>query len=66
MILQSEKAFVTCNYYISNGRIEKRRKILRAFHSQKDMFDNMRNLKGLPEFFKNVLREMGPGEDFNN
>ena len=58
IILQSEKAFVTCNYYISNGRIEKRRKILRAFHNQKDMFDNMRNLKGLPPFFKSVMESM--------
>lgn len=58
IILQSGKAFVTCNYYISDGRIEKRRKILRAFHCQKDMFDNVRNLKGLPVFFKSVLREM--------
>ncbi len=61
IILQSGKAFVTCNYYISNGRIEKRRKILRAFHCQKDMFDNVRNLNGLPAFFKSVLREMVEG-----
>lgn len=58
IILQSEKAFVTCNYYISDGRIEKRRRILRAFHCQKDMFENVRNLNGLPAFFKSVLREM--------
>lgn len=58
IILQSEKAFVTCNYYISNGHIEKRRRILRAFHCQKDMFENVRNLNGLPAFFKSVLREM--------
>ncbi len=58
IILQRGKAFVTCNYYISNGRIEKRRKILRAFHCEKDMFDNVRNLKGLPTFFRNVLKEM--------
>ncbi len=58
IILQRGKAFVTCNYYISNGRIEKRRKILRAFHCEEDMFDNVRNLKGLPTFFRNVLKEM--------
>ena len=29
IVLQHENAFVTCNYYISNGRIEKRKKILR-------------------------------------
>ena len=52
IILQSGKAFVTCNYYISDGRIEKRRRILRAFHSQKDMFDNVRNQNGLPAYFK--------------
>lgn len=58
IVLQSGKAFVTCNYYISNGHIEKRRKILRAFHCEKDMFDNMRNVKGVSEFFKNVLQGM--------
>lgn len=58
LLLQNDRAFVTCNYYISNGRIEKRRKILRACHSEKDMFHNMRNFKGLPEFFETVLREM--------
>lgn len=58
IILQSGKAFVTCNYYISDGRIEKRRRILRAFHRQKDMFDNVRNHNGLPAFFKSVLKEM--------
>lgn len=58
IILQSEKAFVTCNYYISIERIEKRRKILRASHCEKDMFDNIRNLNGLPAFFKNVLKNM--------
>lgn len=58
IVLGSGKAFVTCNYYISNGRIEKRRKILRAFHCEKDMFDNVRNLSGLPTFFKGVLKGM--------
>lgn len=58
IILQSEKAFVTCNYYISDGRIEKRRRILRALHRQKDMFENMRNLNGLPAFFRSVLKEI--------
>lgn len=31
IILQSGKAFVTCNYYISDGRIEKRRRILKVY-----------------------------------
>lgn len=55
ILLENDKAFVTCNYYISNGRIEKRRRILRAFHSDRDMFENVRNLKGIPVFFKKVL-----------
>lgn len=58
IILQSGKAFVTCNYYISVERIEKRKRILRASHFEKDIFDNMRNLNGLPVFFKNVLKEL--------
>lgn len=58
IVLQSGKAFVTCNYYISNDRIEKRSKILRAAHTEKEMFDNLQNLKGLPSFFKSVLKRM--------
>ena len=58
IILQNEKAFVTCNYYISNGRIEKRNKILRACHYEKDMFDNIRNYNGLPPFFNSILKGM--------
>jgi len=61
IVLQSGKAFVTCNYYISDGRIEKRRKILRAFHSEKDILENVRNFNGLPPFFKSVLKEMDFG-----
>ena len=33
-------------------------KVAPAFHNQKDMFDNMRNLKGLPPFFKSVMESM--------
>lgn len=35
IILQSGKAFVTCNYYISNGRIEKRRKNFKSISLSK-------------------------------
>ncbi len=55
IILENGKAFVTCNYYISDGRIEKRKRILRAFHNESEVYDNMRNFTGLPPFFKNVL-----------
>ncbi len=62
IILQSGKAFVTCNYYISNGHIEKRKKILRAYHFEDDMYENARNYVGLPAFFKDLLKRMGQGE----
>lgn len=62
IILDHDKAFVTCNYYISNGLIEKRKKILRAAHNGKeDMFRNMRNRKGAPLQLRQVLNGMVTG-----
>lgn len=59
IIFDYDRAFVTCNYYISNGVIEKRKKILRAAHNGgKDIFQNMRNRKGTPAHLRKVLKEM--------
>ena len=55
IVLQSGKPFVTCNYYISDGHIERRRKILRAGHCPEDMKYNAQNLKGLPPLLKEIL-----------
>lgn len=48
ILFEHDKAFVTCNYYIRNGLIEKRKKILRAAHNREDMLRNIRNRKGTP------------------
>ena len=45
IILENGRTFVTCNYYISNGYIEKRKEILRAAHSEKDVLKNLRNMR---------------------
>ena len=55
IILEHDKAFVTCNYYISNGHLEKRKKILRAAHTSEDVFKNSQMLKMAPPGIKAIL-----------
>lgn len=58
IIFEQDKIFATCNYYISDGEIEKREKILRAAHSERDVFDHIRNRKGVPARLRSVLEGM--------
>lgn len=59
IIFDYDRVFVTCNYYISNGVIEKRKKILRAAHNgEEGIFHNIRNRKGAPAQLRKVLKEM--------
>ncbi len=59
IILENDRAFVTCNYYISNGVIEKRKKLLRAAHNAgEDLFYNLRNRKGTPAQLRKALQCM--------
>lgn len=62
IIFEHDKIFLTCNYYISNGTIEKRKKILRAAHKGKDLFCNMRNKKGTPSLLREELAKMTEDE----
>lgn len=41
IILKNNGAFCTCNYYISNTRLEKRKRFLRAAHTRHDIADNI-------------------------
>ena len=56
ILLESDRAFVTCNYYISNGYLEKRKKILRAAHNEKEMFMNTRITGRTPKKIKEFLQ----------
>ena len=62
IILENGRTFVTSNYYISNGYIEKRKEILRAAHSEKDVFENLRNRRGTPAELRNILKGMADAE----
>lgn len=55
IILEHDKAFVTCNYYISNGHLEKRKKILKAAHTSEDAFKNSQMLKMAPPGIREIL-----------
>jgi hypothetical protein len=54
-LLGNGAPFVTCNYYIENGYIEKRPKILKAGHSYEDALRNMRQTAGLGARHKSSL-----------
>lgn len=55
ILLEKNKIFATSNYYISNGYIEKREKLLRAAHSKKDIFDNAIHAEGAPPKLREIL-----------
>lgn len=64
IILENDRAFVTCNYYMRNGVIEKRKKLLRAAHNAgEDLFHNIRNRKGTPARLKMALQSMTEGTE---
>ena len=48
IVLEYDKVFCTCNYFISRDYIEKRRNILRAAHNNQETNQNMRH-EGAPE-----------------
>lgn len=62
IILENGRTFVTCNYYISNGYIEKRKEILRAAHSEKDVLKNLRNMRGTQAELRTILKGMADAE----
>ncbi len=53
---------MTCNYYISNGYIEKRKEILRAAHSEKDVLKNLRNMRGTQAELRTILKGLADAE----
>lgn len=57
IILEHEKIFCTCNYYISTQYLEKRSKILRAAHNSEDAVKNL-NHKGAPEKIRECIDDM--------
>ena len=62
IILENGRTFVTCNYYISNGYIEKRKEILRAAHSEKDVLKNLRNMRGTQAELRTILKGLADAE----
>lgn len=58
IVMENDKVFMTCNYYISNGRSGKRKRILRAAHDAANMFEGFNDAAGLPQFFKELIREI--------
>lgn len=57
-ILQRDKAFVTRNYYITNGYIEKRVPILQAAHSFREAERKIVNYNGILRLHRDVLEEL--------
>lgn len=55
-LLENDCPFVTCNYYISNGYISKRLKLLRPMHSNKDFILKLRNETGISDKHRQELK----------
>ena len=55
-LLCNDAAFVTSNYFLSNGHVERRLKLLKAVHSNDSEFDkNMKKTSGLGAMHKTAL-----------
>lgn len=61
IILKSNGVFCTCNYYISNSCLEKRKRFIKAAHTRQDVVDNMGktvnatpNVKRIMESFNKI------------
>ena len=55
ILLEKDKIIVTANYFISNGYVEKRKRILRAAHDEKDMLYNMQCIRGTAAKHREML-----------
>lgn len=57
-ILQRDKMFITCNFMILNGYVARRNELLRATHTGLDTKNKVKNIKGLPKKFADVLKDL--------
>lgn len=58
ILLENNKIIITLNYYISNVHLEKRKPLIRAAHSIREVIQNIQNLNGLPPKLKEYLENM--------
>ena len=54
-LLQNDAIFVTSNYFLTNGYIERRAKLLKAGSTKEDMLRNWRQTAGLCANHKYIL-----------
>ena len=59
-LLTRNLLFVSTNYYLENGHVERRMKLLRAGHSTSDMKRNIANTAGLAYRHKLILNRYAP------
>ena len=57
IVLQNNKVFCTSNYYVSRTHLERRKRIQRAAHSDRDFINNLR-VEGAPKELSNVIEYM--------
>lgn len=55
-LLENDCAFVTFNYYISNGYIAKRQKLLRPMHDEDEYLVKLRNETGLSDKHRQAVK----------
>lgn len=56
LVLRSNKPIVTCNFYINNGYVARRKKLLRPAHSTKEINEKLENFGGLRKTHAQALK----------
>ena len=57
-VLCHSSSFVSCNYFITNGYVSRRRKLLRPAHLTKEVRSKLFNLDGLKKKHRDVLQSI--------
>lgn len=57
-VLVNDGLFVTANYIIGNGHLEKRTNLIRAAHGMAEMEKNLQNYKGISKKHMNILKSV--------
>ncbi len=58
ILLANSVPFVTANYYLTNGHVERRKNILKAAHSIAEMKKHLSNVNGISQTHRKVLNDL--------
>ena len=62
-LLAKGTTFATCNYYLTNGHVERRKNVIKAAHNEKEFRKHLTNLNGISPSHRKIL--IGIREELN-